>query len=229
MPATTQPQSVSAEAMQGVFDEVKTPFKFGVVLKGEENKAVDCPSVFRFNDKWYMLYVCMNKVGYETHLARSEDLLKWEPMGKVLSFREDGWDKWQCDGGIALVDHNWPGTHEPAMFDGRYWMSYIGGAIQGYETDPLSIGVAWTKTPDRAEEWTRVQTIRCSGRAIPMRAISKNRRFIKVRSFTTKPKRSAIPLSCFTTPSSRENSEPSGSGWPSRRTWCTGRATAAGR
>ena len=36
-------------------------------------------------------------------------------------------------------------------------MSYIGGALQGYETDPLSIGIAWTKAPDRAEEWTRIE------------------------------------------------------------------------
>ena len=35
-----------------------------------------------------MLYVCMNEVGYETHLADSDDLLKWNPLGKVLSFRE---------------------------------------------------------------------------------------------------------------------------------------------
>jgi predicted GH43/DUF377 family glycosyl hydrolase len=35
-------------------------------------------------------------------------------------------------------------------------MSYIGGAKQGYETDPLSVGIAWTKTPDRPVPWTRV-------------------------------------------------------------------------
>ena len=39
-----------------------------------------------------MVYVCMNEVGYETHLAQSDDLLKWDPLGKVLSFRSEGWD-----------------------------------------------------------------------------------------------------------------------------------------
>ena len=43
----------------------------------------------------------MNKVGYETHLVRSDDLLKWEPLGKILSFRESGWDKWQAGGTVA--------------------------------------------------------------------------------------------------------------------------------
>ena len=33
-------------------------------------------------------------------------------------------------------------------------MSYIGGALQGYEPDPLAIGMAWTKTPTEVKEWT---------------------------------------------------------------------------
>src|SRR5437879_10355507 len=137
-PTTATSRPVLADDMQRIYDEIKTPFKYGVVLKGEpgkdgKNKLVDCPSVFRFNNKWYMLYVCMNEVGYETHLADSDDLLKWNPLGKVLSFREDGWDKCQVDGGIALCDHDWTGTHELRQFDGRYWMSYIGGALPGYE------------------------------------------------------------------------------------------------
>ena len=81
---------------------------------------------------------------------------KWYPLGKVLSFRDQGWDRWQSAGGIALADHVFGGSAEPAKFDGRYWMSYIGGALQGYETDPLSIGNAWTKSPDKAQEWNRI-------------------------------------------------------------------------
>ncbi|HEX3356857.1 MAG TPA: hypothetical protein VHS31_07800 [Tepidisphaeraceae bacterium] len=163
MDLASQPApSVAADAMQRIYDEVKTPYKYGVVLKGGpgkdgKNQLVDCPSVFRFNNKWYMVYVSNNDVGYETHLADSDDLLKWNPLGKLLSFQKDGWDKWQADGAISLVDTKWDGSHEPAMFDGRYWMSYIGGALQGYETDPLSIGLAWSKSPDRAEEWNRIE------------------------------------------------------------------------
>src|SRR5437867_502387 len=155
MAPTTHPTFISAQEMQGVFAEVQTPHKHGIVLRGEGGKKVDCPSVFRFDAKWYMLYVCMNDVGYETQLAESGDLVKWNPLGKVLSFRKEGWDKWQADGAIALVDHDWGGSCQPQKFDGRYWMSYIGGALQGYETDPLSIGIAWTSAPNRAAEWTR--------------------------------------------------------------------------
>jgi predicted GH43/DUF377 family glycosyl hydrolase len=143
--------------MQRVYDETKTPFKYGVILRGDDGKAVDCPNVFRHGDAWYMAYVCMNKVGYETHLARSTTLLKWEPLGKILKFREgEVWDRWQADGGVALFDHNWGGTNKLQTYQDRYWMSYIGGALQGYETDPLSIGVAWTKDPTQPVEWNRV-------------------------------------------------------------------------
>ena len=76
----------------------------------------------------------------------------------MLSFVNDekAWDRWQADGGAALVDPIWGGSSKLQSFNGRYWMSYIGGAIQGYETDPLSIGIAWTTTPTQAKEWTRL-------------------------------------------------------------------------
>src|SRR6185436_19049454 len=32
---------------------------------------------------------------------------------------------------------------------------YIGGAKQGYETDPLSMGIAWTTTSNQPVPWTR--------------------------------------------------------------------------
>jgi hypothetical protein len=41
-------------------------------------------------------------------------------------------------------------------FDGKYWLSYIGGALKGYETDPLAIGIAWTTDPSRPIQWNRL-------------------------------------------------------------------------
>lgn len=142
--------------MQRIYEEVKTPHKFGVILRGAGGAAVDCPCVFRHRGHWRMMYVCMNEVGYETHLARSDDLLSWEPMGRILSFRREGWDAWQADGGAALVDYHWGGSAEIGSFEGRYWLSYIGGALQGYEPDPLAIGMAWTDDPSQPGEWNRL-------------------------------------------------------------------------
>ena len=132
IPARSPTRLVSDETMQQVFEQAKTPFKFGIVIRGENGNAVDCPSIFRHHQKWYMVYVCMNKVGYETHLARSEDLLHWEKLGIILPFRKTGWDAWQAAGGIALHDPTWGGSGELRTFDGNYWISYVGGALQGY-------------------------------------------------------------------------------------------------
>jgi len=146
---------VSPERMREVYDEVKTPFKYGVVIRGEAKELVDSPSVFRKDGQWYMAYIASaGNVGYETCLARSNDLLHWEKLGKILGFPQDGWDRWQRAGYAALSDPTWGGSNELQTHDGKYWMSYLGGARQGYETDPLAIGMAWTKTPTEAREWT---------------------------------------------------------------------------
>lgn len=158
-PESTAPE-VPERVMRELYEEVKTPFKYGVVLDGEEGERLDCPNIFRHAGRWYMIYVGIgaDKTGYQTYLARSDDLLHWEKLGKILSHREEGWDAWQADGGIALYDYRWEGTHELERHDGRYWLSYIGGALKGYEPDPLGIGLAWTKDPTSPEEWNRLET-----------------------------------------------------------------------
>ena len=149
---------VSIEVMQAVRDEISTPFKYGVVLKGGEGELVDCPSVFRYGDKWYMTFIAIkDKVGYQTFLAESDDLLHWKRLGKILSFASDGWDQWQSAGSPVLHDFLWGETHELMIYRDQYWMTYIGGALKGYETDPLSIGVAHTENPYEAAEWVRFE------------------------------------------------------------------------
>jgi hypothetical protein len=39
---------IEPETMQRIHDEVKTPFKYGVVQRGDStNQLVDCPNIFR--------------------------------------------------------------------------------------------------------------------------------------------------------------------------------------
>jgi predicted GH43/DUF377 family glycosyl hydrolase len=156
--SATNTPAIDAATMQRIYDEVKTPFKYGVVLRGDTtNQLVDCPNIFRADNKWFMMYVAISDgVGYETFLASSDDLLNWKKLGKIMSFTKDGWDAWQADGGLSLVNYKWGGDLALEKYDGKYWLSYIGGALKGYETDPLSIGIAWTKTPTEAREWTRI-------------------------------------------------------------------------
>ena len=72
---------VSQEAMRNIYNKVRTPYKYGLVVAPESNdRKVDCPTVFRQGDMWYMTYVCYNGSngtngrGYETWIAESKDL-----------------------------------------------------------------------------------------------------------------------------------------------------------
>lgn len=147
---------VDEAAMNAVYEQVKTPFKYGIVLRGENGNAVDCPGVFRHGSRWYMTYIVMNRVGYETRLAASPDLLHWETLGTTLAFQKNGWDAWQAAGYPALQDPKFGGSYRLEKYAGSYWMSYLGGALQGYETDPLAIGMARTAAPDKALPWSRL-------------------------------------------------------------------------
>ena len=149
---------VSPERMQAIYDEVKTPYKVGMVLEPADGEMFDNPMVFRHGSsgQWYMMFIRFDGKGYETHLAKSDDLRKWTRLGRIFSRGEKGaWDASQADGWPALVDTRWEGPHTLNTFDGKYWMMYLGGAADGYETDPLSTGVAWTDDPSAVREWTR--------------------------------------------------------------------------
>ncbi|MBP8302838.1 MAG: DNA-binding protein [Phycisphaerae bacterium] len=149
---------IPLERMQAVYDEVKTPYKVGIVIPAPEGKRVDCPTVFRHGDRWYMVYVQLENdpQGYTTQLAASNDLLHWEPLGTILARGQgDAWDRANAAGGIALANTRWGGDGTLEQHEGRYWMSYLGGEKPGYETPPLSIGVASTLDPASPTGWDR--------------------------------------------------------------------------
>jgi predicted GH43/DUF377 family glycosyl hydrolase len=154
------PTVVSPEVMNQVFQEVKTPFKYGLVLAPEDqSKKIDCPTVFRKGNKWYMTYFIFDGRGYETWLAESDNLLDWEIKGKVMAFSDStDWDVNQKAGYPSLQDPEWGGTYELNQFDNKYWMPYFGGNSQGYEKGLLSIGMAYTtQDPTTAHLWERFE------------------------------------------------------------------------
>ena len=152
------PETVPQEEMEKVFEEVKTPFKRGLVIPGRDGLAVDSPSVFRKDGKWYMVYIIFDGRGYETWLAESEELLEWKTLGRIMSYSDDtDWDVNQKAGYLALVDPKWGGAYELEKYDGKYWMSYLGGDASGYESGVLSPGMAYTiGTPTEPHEWDRL-------------------------------------------------------------------------
>jgi predicted GH43/DUF377 family glycosyl hydrolase len=157
--AGAQQGEVPNEVMKKVYEEVKTPFKYGlVVVPSDETKKVDCPSVFRKGSQWYMTYIVFDGRGYETWLASSKNLHEWKTLGRIMSFSDTSqWDSNQKAGYIALQDHQWGGSYELQRFQNKYWLSYIGGKDRGYESGPLAIGVAnTTSDPGKPHEWARL-------------------------------------------------------------------------
>jgi predicted GH43/DUF377 family glycosyl hydrolase len=136
--------------MREIYEAIKTPFKYGAAVKFDD-MLTDSPSVFFHEGAWYMYFVMISKEmsvsGYETHLARSTDLLRWSHVGGIFTRNDlNHWDSRQCAGYVAFQDIRFGGTNELHKINGNYYMSYLGGNSDGYEPDPLWMGLA--KTPD---------------------------------------------------------------------------------
>lgn len=72
-----------------------------------------------------------------------------------MSFTENTWDASQKAGYPSLVDIKWGGSVEPMKYEGKYWMSYLGGADKGYEAGRLGIGMSTTDDISKAVEVQR--------------------------------------------------------------------------
>lgn len=155
-----KPEVVSQEVMRQMYEEIKTPYKYGLVMTGiDADKMTDCPTIIRRDGKWYMYYFVFDGRGYETWVAESDNLLDWTTSGRVLSFSdEQDWDSNQKGGYIALPNTKWGGDYSLEQYDGKYWMSYFGSNTTGYENGLLSIGIAYTEgDPTQAHEWQRLE------------------------------------------------------------------------
>jgi predicted GH43/DUF377 family glycosyl hydrolase len=149
---------IPRDTMERIAREVATPHKVGIVLAPEKGEKFDSPAVYRSNGKWYMIYIRFDGKGYDTMPAESDDLLRWRRRGRILAPGQEGtWDAAQAAGMPLLFDPDWNGSNGLKAFNGRYWMTYIGGRARGYETDPLSTGLAVSDDPTAAREWTRAK------------------------------------------------------------------------
>lgn len=160
-PEKLKKREITDAVMQEIYNEIKTPHKYGMVMVPTDNSyKMDCPSIYKKDGKWYMTYLIFEGRGYETWLAESDDLLHWNHLGKVMSFSKDTteWDVNQKAGYIALQDPTWEGSYAWEPYDNKYWMSYFGGNTTGYEAGILSMGMAYTdELPTKPTEFKRLQ------------------------------------------------------------------------
>ena len=129
-----------------------TPYKYGkAVLAGSgtpgafDYKAVDCPVPFWHNGAFYMTFVGFDGTGYQTGLAKSDDLLHWEKVGIMLPRGcHKAWDKVGMACTTLLMENDLYGRRALKKVDGKYWMMYHSYPGEGYESGSAEIGLAWT-------------------------------------------------------------------------------------
>ena len=157
---TTEGRMVDSSTMQNVFDKIKTPHKYGVVLQFPDEMC-DSPTVYRHNGKWYMSFIKIAnnhaESGYDSHLAESDDLLHWRYICKTMDRNDKNeWDSRQIALYAGFIDNALHGTYALNRINGGYHYAYLGGNLNGYETDPLSIGQCKTIDPARPEAYCKL-------------------------------------------------------------------------
>ena len=155
-------KTVSFAEMQKVYQRLKTPYKYGAVLKFEEDMC-DSPTVFRYQDKWYMSFITISydtsKSGYESHLAESEDLLSWKYLYPTLRRNDSGeWDSKQIAAYAAFVENGIESEFRLQTVNGAYYFAYLGGNLNGYETDPLFMGQCKIENPLEPASYKKFET-----------------------------------------------------------------------
>lgn len=108
-------------------------------------KAVDCPLPFWHNGSFRMTFIGFDGIGYQTGMAKSNDLLHWEKMGAMLvrGCHKD-WDKVGMACTTMLMENDLYGVRKLKKYHGKYWMMYHSYPGEGYESGSAEIGLAWT-------------------------------------------------------------------------------------
>lgn len=131
----------------------KTPYRYGrPVLHGSgeqgafDEKSVDIPFVFWHKGAYYMVYSGFDGIGYQSALARSDDLLHWEFYTMLLT-RDLKSSRWDRNGGAVT----WMIKESDCLWDcpklrkiqGKYWLVYHSYPQKGYEEGAAELGMAW--------------------------------------------------------------------------------------
>ncbi len=134
---------INNDVLRKIYEKVKTPYKYGAVVRIADCYC-DSPVVFKHNNAFYMTLVEIDakcEHGYRTKLLKSDNLKGWTEVGYILT-ENYGWDSAQTGGYAQFIDNEFGGSNEIKAVDGKYFVGYLGGSKNGYETDPLWIGLA---------------------------------------------------------------------------------------
>ena len=157
----TNLKEVSQNEMDSIYEKIKTPKKAGAVIKWDDY-FTDSPTVFKYNGAFYMYFIAISKdvsvSGYETHIAKSLNLTDWEYIGPVFRRNdENNWDSKQIAGYVAFNDIDYNGNFEIKAINKKYYISYLAGNSDGYEPDPLFMGLGFGNNPICADSFKRLK------------------------------------------------------------------------
>lgn len=131
----------------------RTPYKYGkLVLAADptpgafDQRAVDCPFVFRHQGRFHMTYLGFDGAGYQTGLATSDDLVHWNRHGCILK-RDPASPitRYNIALNWILRDSRLRSAGELQKVKGRYLGVYHAYPNAGYEQGPAVIGLCWSR------------------------------------------------------------------------------------
>ncbi len=129
-----------------------TPYKYGKrVLSASTTpgafdcKSVDDPFVFRHDGAFYMLYIGFDGIGYQTGLARSEDLVHWERVACVARRNpKSKYTRYNVAMSCIVRQDELHSPGELKKVHGRYLGAWNAYPHKGYESGAGVIGLAWS-------------------------------------------------------------------------------------
>lgn len=142
----------------------RTPYKYnrrvleksGVAGSFDE-RSVDCPFVFSANGRFYMTYVGYDGVGYQTGLAQSDDLVRWQRAGLIMPRDPaDPITRYNIALMCILRDDALDSQAPLIKVGGRYLGAWHAYPNAGYEQGPAVIGLAYS---DDLHHWQRGEPI----------------------------------------------------------------------
>jgi len=159
--------------MSDIIADLRTPEKINTIIVGPSLKqgeydshTVDCPFVFRHDDRYYMTFVGYDTIGYRTGLANSTDLLHWEKEGLIFGRGPKG-SVTEFNAALTCIlrDNELHGPGTLKKVGGRFVGTYHAYPEPGCETGPAVIGLCFSDdlrnwevgepviTPDPQCEW----------------------------------------------------------------------------
>lgn len=150
--ALTLPGCARRAAARDPIADYRTPYKYPkLILAGSgvagsfDEKAVDCPFVFKADGKFYLAYVGFDGRGYQTGICQSDDLINWTRLGVIMARDPaDPVTRHNIACASILRENELTSPGRLIKVDGRYVAAWHAYPRPGYEEGPAVIGLAWS-------------------------------------------------------------------------------------